>query len=72
MAMHRLEGGGHGLAAVELALGEATAEGEADGDGALPTVGVEPQADAISAVTASARIQSAVFMSYSGNGPAGD
>jgi hypothetical protein len=51
-------------AAVGLGLGEARAEGEADGDGAVPTVGVEPQADAISAVTASARIQLALVMSY--------
>jgi len=62
MAMHRLEGGGHGLAAVGLALGEATVEGEADGDGALPTMGVEPQAAAISAVTASARSNRAVLI----------
>jgi hypothetical protein len=51
--------------------GDAEAEGETEGEGAVATVGVEPQADAISAVTARARIQS-VFMSCSGNGPAGD
>ena len=66
IARHRLEGGGHGLVAgVGLALAEAVAdgEGEADGDGALETTGVEPQADAIRAATASARIQWALFMS---------
>jgi hypothetical protein len=63
-AMHRLLGGGHGLgAAVGLTLGVARADGEADGDGTVATVGVDPQADAINAVTARARIQSAVFMS---------
>jgi len=36
---------------------------EADGEGAFPTAGAELQADAINAVTASALIQSAVFMS---------
>jgi hypothetical protein len=41
-------------------------------DGPFPAVGVELQADAISAVTAIARIQMALFMSCSSNGPAGD
>jgi len=63
--MHRLLGGGHGLAAgVGLTLGVAKADGEADGDGTVATVGVEPQADARRAVTASARIQLALVMSY--------
>ena len=52
------------MATVGLALGETAVEGDADGEGVLPAVGVEPpHADAISAVTASARIQSALFMS---------
>jgi hypothetical protein len=54
-----------------VGLGEAVAEGEAEaeagaeaeGDGVFPTGGAELQADAISAVTANARIQLAVFMS---------
>jgi hypothetical protein len=72
MARQLLEGGGHGLAAVGLALGETAVEGDADGEGVLPAVGVEPpHADAISAVTASARIQVALFMSYSSNGRVG-
>jgi hypothetical protein len=75
IAKHLLEGGGHGLVAgVGLAFGEAVAdgEGEAVGDGALETTGVEPQAAVIRAVAARARIQLALFMSCSGNGPAGD
>jgi hypothetical protein len=52
---------------VGVVLGEADAVGEGaregDGDGAFPTGGVELQADAISAVTASALIQWAAFMS---------
>jgi hypothetical protein len=60
MARQRLEGGGHGLVA---GVGETLAEGEADGDGTVPTGGVELQADVISAVTASALIQWAAFMS---------
>jgi hypothetical protein len=52
---------------VGVGRGEAVAEGEAEGDGALPTVGVEPlQADAMRAVTARVRIQSAVFMCLEG------
>jgi hypothetical protein len=35
-------------------------------------VSAEPQADARTAVTANARIQLALFMSCSGNGPSGD
>ena len=67
-ARHRFDGGGQGLA-VGLALGEMAA----DGEGVFPAVGVEPpHADAISAVTASARIQLARFMSCSGNGPGGN
>jgi len=59
-----------GVAAAEAAA--EGAEGEADGDGAFATVGLEPQADASTAVTARARIQSVLFMSCSGNGPAED
>jgi hypothetical protein len=55
-----------------LPVGDAATEGDADGDGVLPAVGVELQADATSAVTASARIQLAFFMSCSGNGSAAD
>ncbi|HVC78661.1 MAG TPA: hypothetical protein VND96_19305 [Candidatus Micrarchaeaceae archaeon] len=63
-ARHRLVGGGHGLKlGAWLSLGVANADGETDEDGMAEAVGVEPQADAMSAVTASARIQSAVFMS---------
>lgn len=62
-AKQRLEGGGQGLAAAGLAVGEAASEGEADGDGGFPVVGIVPQADAISAMTARARIQLPVFMS---------
>ncbi|HEY1161748.1 MAG TPA: hypothetical protein VGF78_01630 [Candidatus Dormibacteraeota bacterium] len=43
--------------------GEAAADGEADGDGEFATVGPGPQADASTAVTARARIQSVLFMS---------
>ena len=46
-----------------LATGVDAGELDADGDGALPTAGVELQADAISAVITSARIHTAVFMS---------
>jgi hypothetical protein len=48
---------------VGVALGEADAEGEGEGEGAFPTGGVELQADAITAVTASALIKCAVVMS---------
>jgi hypothetical protein len=60
-----------GVAAAEAAAegaegeadGEAAADGEADGDGEFATVGPGPQADASTAVTARARIQSVLFMS---------
>jgi hypothetical protein len=59
-----LVGGGHGLrAGAGVTLGVADADGEMDGEGVADAVGVEPQADAISAVTARARIQSPFFMS---------
>ena len=48
---------------VGVALGEADGVGDGEGVEAFPTGGVELQADAITAVTASARIQSAVLMS---------
>ena len=61
------------MAAVGLALGETAVEGDADGEGVLMAMGVEPpHADAISAVTASARVQLALFMSCRGNGSVGD
>jgi hypothetical protein len=56
-----------------VVVGEGTAEVDGEGELVFTAVGVEPvHADAISAVTASDAIQSALFMSCSGNGPAGD
>ena len=52
------------VAAIGSGLGEATDdETFGDGDVPLPTVGVVPHADAMTAVRASARIHTAVFMS---------
>jgi hypothetical protein len=48
---------------VGVGRGEAVVEEEAEGDGAFPTGVGELQAVAISAVTASARIHTTVFMS---------
>jgi hypothetical protein len=59
-------------AGVGFGFEEATTGGDAEGDGVADAMGVEPQADASRAVTASAPIQLGLFMSCSGNGPAGD
>jgi hypothetical protein len=51
---------------VGVGLGSLAATGVAEGVTLAVGVSVEPQADAISAVTANARIQSAVFMCLEG------
>jgi hypothetical protein len=70
---HRVEDGEQGLEnGVGLSVGELRADGEADGDGAVPTVGVVLHAEAVSAARARARNHTAVLISCSGNGPAID